>query len=74
MKSPERKHLRMRIFYKNKDSGSKDRNKNNFRFISPAMAANVNNLFFHGKMKFHYEKISFRVSCKHPLLRYAITF
>ena len=57
-------------FIKTKIVGQKIETRITFHFISPAIAANVNNFFFHGKIKFHYEKISFRVSCKHPLLRF----
>ena len=48
MKSSERKHLHMQIFLKIKDSQSKDQNKNQFDFISPAMKTNVNIISFHG--------------------------
>ena len=40
MKSVERKHLRMRIFHKNKDSRSKDQDKKR--------------ILFHGETKFHF--------------------
>ena len=43
MKSFKRKHLRIRILHKNKDI-SKDQNKDEFHFISPAMKTNVNKL------------------------------
>ena len=43
MKSAERKHQK---FHKNKDSRSKDQNKNEFHFISPhAVKTNVNRIF-----------------------------
>lgn len=37
---------------KTKDSRSKDQDKSQFHFISWAMKANVNRIFFHGKTKF----------------------
>ena len=39
----------MRIFYKNKDSGSKDQNKSEFHFISSARKSGVNLIFFMAK-------------------------
>ena len=45
MKSYERKLLRMRIFHKNKDSRTKDQNKNEFHFILPAMKTNWHKMF-----------------------------
>ena len=44
MKSSERKHLRMQIFLKNKNSRSKDQNKISFDFTSPAMKTKVNRI------------------------------
>ena len=40
MKSYERKHLHMQIFHKNKDSRSKDQNKNELYFIPSVMELN----------------------------------
>ena len=42
MKSAERKH---RKFHENKDSRSKDQNKNEFHFIAHAVKTNVNRIF-----------------------------
>ena len=52
MKSSERKHLRLRVFHKNKDSWSKDQSQ--FNLISPAMKGNVNRTFFHGEIKCYF--------------------
>ena len=41
MRSSKRKHLHIGVFHKNEDSGSKDQNKNEFHFISPAMKTYV---------------------------------
>ena len=54
MKSFKRKQLRMRIFHKNKDSRSKDQNKNELHFISPAMKTYINRIFFHDGTKFYF--------------------
>ena len=45
MKPSERKHLHMLLFHQNKDSKSKDQNKNEFDFISLAMKTIVNRTF-----------------------------
>ena len=52
MKSSERKHLRMLLFHQNKDSRSKDRNKNEFNFISVAMKTIKKHNFFTVKQTF----------------------
>ena len=52
MKSSERKHLRMKILHKNKDSRSNDQNKCYFHFISPAMKINVTSIFSMAKLNF----------------------
>ena len=57
MKSYKSKHLRMLIFHKNKDSRSKDQNKNEFHFILTAKKTNVNRFFFHGETKLHFESL-----------------
>lgn len=36
----------MRTFYENKDSRTKDKNKNSFHFTSSVMKPNVNIIFF----------------------------
>ena len=41
-----RKYLHMRIFHKNKVSGSKDQNKNDFHFFLPTMETNMNKKIF----------------------------
>ena len=47
MKSPDRKHLHIKIFHENKDSEFQSKSK--FHVISPAMkTANVNR-FFNGE-------------------------
>ena len=45
MKSPERKHLLMRILHNNINSRSKDWNKNEFHFMWSAMKNNANTAF-----------------------------
>ena len=58
MKYPEMKliqrgkHLRIQILHKNEDSRSKDQNKDEFHFVSPAMKTNVNRIFFIAKRKY----------------------
>ena len=61
MKPSERKHLHMLLFHQNKDSKSKDQNKNEFDFISLAMKTIVNRTFS------QWNKVSFPVSWKHSL-------
>ena len=59
MKSPERKHLGIQIFHKNKDSRSKDQKQNAFHFYLPAMKTNII------RSALRRNDISFWVSCKH---------
>ena len=46
IKSSKTKHLRLQMFHKNKHSRSKNQNKIEFHFISPAVETNVNRIFF----------------------------
>ena len=52
MESSEGKHLHMLLFHQNKDSKSKDQNKNKFHFISVAMKTVKNRFFFTEKQTF----------------------
>ena len=52
MKSSKGKHLRMLLFYQNKDSRSKDQKKNEFHFISPAIKTNASRVSFTAKQNF----------------------
>ena len=52
MKSSEGKHLRMLLFYQNKDSRSKDQNKNEFHSISLAIKTNGSRIFFTAEKNF----------------------
>lgn len=52
MKSLGKKHLRMQVFHENKDSRSKDQNKKETDFISPAIKTNVNRISFMAKRTF----------------------
>ena len=61
MKSSEGKHLRMLLFYQNKNSRSKDQNKNELHSISPAIKTNGSRIFFTVEQNF------ISVSYKHPL-------
>ena len=58
MKSCERKHLRIRIVHKSRDSTSKDQNESEFHFISFAMKTNLCRVFDMAKQnfvpKFHF--------------------
>ena len=45
----------MRMFNKNKNNRSRDQNKIKFLFVTPALKTNVNKIFFHGEVKFHFE-------------------
>ena len=55
------KYLCMLLFHRNKDSRSKDQNKNEFCFISPAIKTIVNRVFlmvFSRVFFFYYSKVS----------------
>ena len=60
MKSSEKNLLRMRIFHRNKDSRSKDQEKNEFHFISPTVKTNLNRIFFMEKRHFISGNFHFR--------------
>ena len=52
MKPSERKHLSMRLFHKNKDSRSKDQNRNDFYSIFPF------EFFFHVESKYNFRSFA----------------
>ena len=45
----------MGMFNKNKNNRSRDQHKIKFHFVTPALKTNVNKIFFHGEVKFHFE-------------------
>ena len=59
IKSFGRKHSRMRVFHKNKDSRSTNQNKEQVYFISSAVKTNVNRIFFMSKRNFISGKFHF---------------
>ena len=67
MNSSKRNHLLMRMLHRNKDSRSKDKNKNKFYLISHAMKTNLNRIFFMVKRNFISGRFEFRLLCKYPL-------